>query len=135
MSLWDCLLPQTEITVNLLHQSNATPTISAYAHINGPFDQNKMPLAPMGCAVQIHEKTDKRGGTWAYHSVNEWYIATSSEHYRTHTYHVKATQSERLTYTAQFRHRNIMNPTVTHTQGAQNLDMQVSHTSLTNRFC
>ena len=34
-SLWDRLLPQTEITLNLLRQSNATPTVSAYAHLCG----------------------------------------------------------------------------------------------------
>ena len=68
-SLWDRLLPQAEITVNLLRQSNATPNVSAYAHLSGPFDYNKMPLAPMGCAVQVHEKTDKRG-TWSYHTVD-----------------------------------------------------------------
>ena len=28
-SLWDHLLPQTEITLNLLRQSNATPTVSS----------------------------------------------------------------------------------------------------------
>ena len=37
-SLWDRLIPQTEITLNLLCQSNATPNISAYAHLCGPFD-------------------------------------------------------------------------------------------------
>jgi hypothetical protein len=58
-NLWDRLLPQTEITLNLLRQSNATQTVSAYAHLCGPFDYNKMPLAPMGCEVQVHEKTDK----------------------------------------------------------------------------
>eukprot|EP00804_Cyclotella_cryptica_P017378 CCRYP_020245-RA/>CCRYP_020245-RA protein AED:0.38 eAED:0.38 QI:0/-1/0/1/-1/1/1/0/351 len=47
LELWDKLLPQTEITLNLLRQSNATPTVSAYAHLNGPFDYNRMPLAPM----------------------------------------------------------------------------------------
>ena len=35
MHLWDRLLPQAEITVNLLRQSNATPTVSAYAHMSG----------------------------------------------------------------------------------------------------
>eukprot|EP00804_Cyclotella_cryptica_P021689 CCRYP_018272-RB/>CCRYP_018272-RB protein AED:0.37 eAED:0.37 QI:0/-1/0/1/-1/0/1/0/378 len=60
MKLWDKLLPQAEITINLLRQSNATPTVSAYAHLNGPFDYNKMPLAPMGCSVQVHEKSDAR---------------------------------------------------------------------------
>ncbi len=60
-NLWNCLLPQTEITLNLIWQSNATPTVSAYAHLSGLFDYNKMPLAPMGCEAQIHKKTDKRG--------------------------------------------------------------------------
>ena len=113
-SLWDRLLPQTEVTLNLLRQSNATPTVSAYAHLCGPFDYNKMPLAPMGCEVQIHEKTDKRG-TWAYHSLDGWYLNTSPEHYRTHNCHVKTTKSERLSDTVQFQHKNITNPTISHT--------------------
>lgn len=112
-SLWDRLLPQAEITINLLRQSNATPNVSAYAHLSGPFDYNKMPLAPMGCAVQVHEKTDKRG-TWSYHSVDGWYLATSPEHYRTHRCHIKATKSERFTDTIQFNHKRITRPTVTH---------------------
>jgi hypothetical protein len=56
-SLWDRLLPQTNITINLIRQSNATPNVSAYAHLSGPFDYNKMPLAPMGCEAPVHEKT------------------------------------------------------------------------------
>ena len=58
LRLWDKLLPQAEITLDLLGQSNATPTVSTYAHLNGPFNYNKMPLAPMGCNAQVHEKTD-----------------------------------------------------------------------------
>jgi hypothetical protein len=34
-NFWDRLLPQTEITLNLIRQSNATPTVSAYAHLSG----------------------------------------------------------------------------------------------------
>jgi len=112
-SLWDKLLPQTEITLNLLRQSNATPTVSAYAHLSGPFDYNKMPLAPMGCKAQIHEKSDKRG-TWSYHTIDGWYIRTSPEHYRTHICTTKDTKSERLTDTVQFQHKHITNPTLTH---------------------
>ncbi|KAL7481421.1 LOW QUALITY PROTEIN: hypothetical protein ACHAW6_007144 [Cyclotella cf. meneghiniana] len=37
-SLWDCLLPQTKIMLNLLCQPNATPTISAFAHLSSLFD-------------------------------------------------------------------------------------------------
>ena len=111
-NLWDRLLPQTEITLNLLRQSNSTPHISAYAHISGPFDYNKMPLAPMGCEVQVHDKTDKRG-TWAFHSVDGWYLNTSNEHYRVHNCHIKSTKSERLSDTVHFKHKNITNPEIT----------------------
>ncbi|KAL7476263.1 hypothetical protein ACHAW6_002135 [Cyclotella cf. meneghiniana] len=110
-SLWDRLLPQTKITLNLLRQSNATPTVSAYAHLSGPFDYNKMPLAPMGCEVQIHEKTDSRG-TWAYHSVDGWYLNTSAKHHRVHNCHVKHTKNERLSDTVQFQHKSITNPSI-----------------------
>ena len=113
MQLWDRLLPQAKITLNLLRQANANPKLSAYAYLNGPFDYNKMPLAPMGSKVQIHEKTDNRG-TWAYHSVDGWYLYTSSEHYHIHNCHVKATRSEQLSDTVQFQVKDITNPTVTH---------------------
>jgi hypothetical protein len=112
-NLWGRLLPQTEITLNLIWQSNATPTVSAYAHLSGPFDYNKMPLVPMGCEAQIHKKTDKQG-TWAYHSIDGWYLFTSPEHYHTHTCHVKATKSERHSDTIHFKHKNITNSTITH---------------------
>ncbi len=112
-NLWDHLLPQTEIILNLIRQSNAMPTVSAYAHLSGPFDYNKMPLAPMGCEAQIHKKTDKQG-TWAYHSIDGWYLFTSPEHYCTHTCYVKATKSERHSDNVHFKHKNITNPTVTH---------------------
>jgi hypothetical protein len=56
LNLWDKLLPQTKITLNLLRQSNATPTISAHAHLNGPFEYNKMPLVPMGCTRRLIRK-------------------------------------------------------------------------------
>ena len=67
----------------------------------------------MGCEEQVHEKTDKRG-TWAYHSVDVWYLATSLEHYRTHLCHINTTNSERFTNIAQFSHQNITKPTITH---------------------
>jgi hypothetical protein len=102
-SLWDQLLPQTKITINLIQQSNATPTLSAYTHLSRPFDYNKMPLAPMGCEAQVHEKTDKCG-TWAYHSVDGWYLFTSPEHYPTHNCHIKHTKNEQLSDTVLFQH-------------------------------
>ena len=42
--------------LNLLWQSNSRPAVSAFALLAGPFNYNKMPLAPMGCEVQVHKK-------------------------------------------------------------------------------
>ncbi len=112
-SLWDRLFPQTKITINLIQQSNAIPNVLAYAHLSGPFDYNKMPLALMGCEAQVHEKTNKCG-TWACHLVDGWYLFTSPEHYHTHNCHIKHTKSERLSDTVKFQHKRITNPTITH---------------------
>ena len=40
LSLWDRLLPQAELTINLLRQANANPNLSAYAYLHGPFNFN-----------------------------------------------------------------------------------------------
>ena len=93
MQLWDLVLLQIEIIPNLMWQPNAAPTVSAYTHLNSPFDYNKMPLAPMVCGAQVHKKTNKRE-TWAYHSVDGWYLCTSPEHYRTYVCSVKETNSK-----------------------------------------
>ena len=95
MNLWGRLLPQTVLTLNLLRQSNLAPTVSAYQYIHGAFDYNKMPLAPMGCAVQIHKRSEKRG-SWAFSSIDGWHLHTSPEHYRCHVIYVKKTRSKRI---------------------------------------
>ena len=64
----------------------------------------------MGISVQVNKKTDKRG-TWEYHTVGGWYLATSPEHYRTH---IKSTNNERFTDTIHFNYRKITRPTIKH---------------------
>jgi hypothetical protein len=102
MRLWDKLLPQTILTLNLLCQSNVAPTVSAWQYVHGPFDCNKMPLALMGCAVQIHKSSEQRG-TWAANTIDGWYLQTSPEHYQCHQIYVKKTKSERISDTVFFK--------------------------------
>ena len=110
MHLWDRLLPQAILTLNLLRQSNVAPTVSAYQYVHGAFDYNKMPLAPMGCAVQLHERS-KRRGSWAMNAVNGWYLRTSDKQYRCHVIYVKHSRSERISDTVHFKHKHITIPT------------------------
>jgi hypothetical protein len=48
LNLWDRLLPQAEITLNLLRTSRLHPQLSAAAHFHGLVDYNKTAFAPPG---------------------------------------------------------------------------------------
>jgi hypothetical protein len=60
LHLWDRLLPQAEITLNLLQTSRLHPQLSAAAHFHGLVDYNKTDFAPPGCKIIAHEKPVKR---------------------------------------------------------------------------
>jgi hypothetical protein len=112
LRLRDKLLPQEEIMLNLMWQFNATPMVSAYAHLNGSFDYNKMLLSPMSCKAQIPKKTESRG-TWLFHSIDRWYLNTWPEHCRTQSCHIESTNSECLSDTVHFQHQHNTNPSLT----------------------
>ena len=78
---WDRLLPQAELTLNLLRPSRINPRLSSYHYLFGLFDFNKTPLAPAGTKVLVHEKSRQRA-SWANHGVEGWYIGPSMDHYR-----------------------------------------------------
>jgi hypothetical protein len=56
IKLWCQFVPQAELTLNLLRQSNIMPAIS-----DGHHDYMRHPFAPIGCAVEIHVKPENRG--------------------------------------------------------------------------
>lgn len=109
---WHELVPQIVLTLNLLRQSHVAPNVSAYAYHHGNFDYNRMPLAPMGCAVQFHIKPNRRK-SWGEHSSDGWYLTTSPDHYRCHVIFVKATRAKRISDTVYFKHKHITQPTLT----------------------
>ena len=98
---WDRLLPQCDITINLLRSARRNPSLSAYAALLGNFDLNSTPMAPPGTKVIIHEKSNNRK-SWAGHGTEAWYIGPSLEHYRCFKCYVPATFSERNADTVQF---------------------------------
>ena len=47
LSLWCHLLEPTELTLNLLRQSQVTPNVSAFVHIHDNHDYVRKPFAPI----------------------------------------------------------------------------------------
>lgn len=60
LHLWDRLLPQTEMMLNILRPPRLVPTISVHAYLYGQHDYNRQPLAQLGTAVEIHVKPTAR---------------------------------------------------------------------------
>ncbi len=95
---WDRLLPQTELTLNLLRQSRYNPKlVSAYASLQGVFDFNVTPLAP----ARTNENPNNHS-TWLPRGTNASYIGPALEHYRCVTCFVPATQALRITNTIEY---------------------------------
>jgi hypothetical protein len=80
MHLWDRLLPQGVITLNMLRTSRTYPKLSASTHIDGQYDFNRAAMAPPGTRI-IANETPSRRRTWAPHGQDGWYIGPVLEYY------------------------------------------------------
>ena len=112
MSLWDRLLPQTEMTLNFLRPARVAPNVSAHAYMHGQHHYNSHPLVPLGMEVEMHAKPEARD-TWATHSVSGYNVGTSFEHYRCYQVWTKDTHSVRVGNTVFFKHKYLTMPTIT----------------------
>jgi len=90
--LWDTLVTQANLTLNLLRASRLNPKLSSYAQLHGNFDFNRTPLAPPGTKVVIHVKPDKRK-SWDPHGNTGWYTGPAMEHYRCYNIYVPKTRA------------------------------------------
>eukprot|EP00804_Cyclotella_cryptica_P029094 CCRYP_005281-RA/>CCRYP_005281-RA protein AED:0.19 eAED:0.20 QI:0/0/0/0.71/0.16/0/7/0/1210 len=80
--LWDMLIPQTELTLNLLRQSHTAPAISAWKRMQQrPFNFDATPIGPCGFPIIIHNKPNKRL-SWAFRGREGFSIGPALEHYR-----------------------------------------------------
>jgi hypothetical protein len=61
------------------------PTKLAYKVMNGPYDWNRYPLAPLGCKAVVYED-GKVQGLWASRGIDGWYLGPSKDHYRCDLY-------------------------------------------------
>ena len=115
INLWDRLLPQAMLTINLLRGSRINPKHSAWSQLFGPYDFNKEPIAPPGIRVQVHVKPDNRA-TWAPHADDGWYIGPAPEHYRCYRVYMIETKAERITDTLSWHPTKTVLPQATSTE-------------------
>ena len=78
---WDQLLPQAELTLNLLCLARVQPDISAWDFLMGPFKYDATLLGTLGFPVMIHKKASNRK-SWDFCSRKGWSEGVSLEHYR-----------------------------------------------------
>jgi hypothetical protein len=99
--LWDRILPQAVITLNMLRNSRINPKLSSATHILGQYDFNRAPMAPPGTRFIAHE-TPARRRTWSTHGQDGWYIGPALEHYRCYTVYITKTRTHRIVETDEF---------------------------------
>jgi hypothetical protein len=98
LRLWDRLLPQATITLNLLCQSRIHQKVSAYAQLNGHYDFNQAPMAPPDTRIISHENPQQRA-SWDPHGVDGWYLGPAPDHYRCYRVHINKTNVCKLNRT------------------------------------
>jgi hypothetical protein len=110
LELWDKLIQQSIISLNLLRRSHINPQLSAYAQVIGQFDFNKTPLAPPGTRVLVHEKPTVHG-SWDPRAIDAWYIGPAMKHYRCYRVWIRDTRSERVADTLAWFPTKVRMPT------------------------
>jgi hypothetical protein len=93
---WDAMIPQAELTLNLLRPYSADPTISAYQGLHGhAFNFEQHPIAPFGVKVLIHESPEARP-TWAPHGLPGFYLGPALDHHRCFRVYCTSTRAIRI---------------------------------------
>lgn len=112
--LWDRLLPQALLTLNLMRASRSNPNLSAHMQVYGPFSYNRTPIAPPGTKVLVHDKPTQRK-SWAVHALDAWYLGPALDSYRCYRVWIWDTQSERISDTLEWFPQHVRMPTTTST--------------------
>jgi hypothetical protein len=92
LQLWDEFLPQVELTLNLLRFSCRNPCVSANQELYGPFNFNKMLLAPLGMKALVYDDPATRA-SWALHATDSFYVGPANNHYRCLHFYIPLTWS------------------------------------------
>ena len=106
LQLWDRLLQQATISLNLISKSRTLPHISAYTHIFVEFYFKITHLSPPGRILVMNIIPNDRA-LWLPHGEYGWYIGPATEHYRCHKAYIPKIRAERISDTIEFPPKHI----------------------------
>ena len=85
VQLWDEFVNQGMITLNLLRASRVNPKLSAYAQLEGQYNFDRTPMAPVGTKSLIFLDPNKRR-SYQNHALDAWYVGPAMSHYRNYRF-------------------------------------------------
>ena len=112
IAYWCRLIPQIDLSVNIVRPCRQNPFLSAWTALEGEFHFDATPLAPPGTEMLLHERSSRRA-SWAYNAKKAWYIGPCLHHYRNVRAIMKDTGAERIGDTFRFHHHVIAVPEIT----------------------
>ena len=110
--MWDNMLIQTELTLNLLRQATLNPRISTWEYFNNPFDYTATPLGTVGCIIIIHNKSNKQR-SWYQRGREGFNVGLGLKHYRCFQAIDRKTKRLIITDTVEFLHEYLTQPMIT----------------------
>ena len=102
---WDLIMPQVNMTLNMLRECDINPAHSAYSYVNGAFDFSAHPLVPLGCRTVVHERSIANGGcrtTYGNRGKIGYYVGPAMNSYRVWRFYIPETNGVQETDTATF---------------------------------
>ena len=92
LKLWDRLLHQEKISLNILILSRIHPHLSDYTHIFGEFSYNRTPLFPPGTRIVTHNMPNYKA-SWSIYGKFVWYVVPAMELYRLYKAYIPKTRA------------------------------------------
>ena len=114
MHLWDRLIEQANMTLNMMRTCRVHPQLSAYEALFGTFDFNSTPLDPPGCKVLILQHPSMRA-SWDARAKDAWYVGPAMEHYRCYKCYVPESRGIRISESVKFQPHTCETPYTTNT--------------------
>ena len=113
--LWDQILEQAELTLNLMRQATADPIKSAWEYLHGrPFNYDATPLVPLEIPVIVHNKPSQRK-LWGYRRRYGFSAGATLNSYRCQQAIDADTKEVSITDTVKFHQQYLTRPSLTPT--------------------